>query len=151
MIRVTIRIYFFHSYFLSRLREVNRDLFNSQTVVRRQGNSLVINTDMLNMTAQYVQYQNIVVASANPVSEVRSIEVQSPIVVVPVDSAASLSRSESNVPVATATEVKWIQGHSSYLKIVFHLNVTLCYFWRLNNWQLIMDWLNFVFKNFVLD
>ena len=81
---------------------MNRDLFNGQSVVRRQGNSLIINTEMLNMTAQF-NTQNVIVATVSPVYE-SSTEAQAHVFIVPVDST-NLTRSESNVPIATATVV----------------------------------------------
>ena len=83
--------------------DVNRDIFSGQSVVRRQGNSLVINTDVLNMASQYAQSQNIVVATVSPV-HLSPTETQANIIIVPVDSAV-LRRNESDIPVATAKMV----------------------------------------------
>jgi len=88
---------------VSRLMDVNRDLFSGQSVVRRQGSSLVINTDMLNMASQFAASQNIVVATVSPV-HLSPTETQTNIIIVPVDSAV-LRRTESDIPVATAKMV----------------------------------------------
>ncbi len=88
---------------VSRLMDVNRDLFSGQSVVRRQGSSLVINTDMLNMASQFAASQNIVVATVSPV-HLSPTETQANIIIVPVDSAV-LRRTESDIPVATAKMV----------------------------------------------
>jgi len=97
--------------------DVNRTLFGGHRVARREGNSLVVDTDILNMATQYSQSQNIVVATVSPVHVIPTYT-QANVVVIPVDTTqlrrtesdfpvdtTQLRRSESDIPIATATVI----------------------------------------------